>query len=203
MSLLVSIVNNWKMSPCFPIDHDTNGWSANVKSSCYRLLRFSGSVRLSNLKNFRVGQFTLPTSLPSAHSIVLNGVINIGSPCVPSKIGNAVIERISIVVTALHSFWAWANKCLKDDSVQVCSSCVNGNLHSTLIDVSTPSQSSPFGEFFVGSSSEARKNSSVGSSAVSIRTRDMADFYTVKRRKPWEHHGENVTSHFLLSQCTT
>lgn len=75
----------------------------------------------SDFKNLLVGQFGVAVALPALVGAMANLVRVVSSTSIPTQVGRCAVSSVAIVVSALHSIWAWAMKRCCDKSVDVIS----------------------------------------------------------------------------------
>lgn len=123
---------------------------------------------VSNRLSLLFGELGEQASLAPRKSPVSPGVLPVGEDRIPPEIFGTIVGRIAVVMAALHSFRARANKCLKKDPVQQSGLISNTDSLATIrsrhFGKSTPDN--PRDHLLLRSSLEARPRTSIGANPV-------------------------------------
>jgi hypothetical protein len=105
------------MTPTFAMNDTPNRTLGYIHALANFFLRFARGTTAPNLKNVSGGEFSHSVALAARCSSVTNGVGTVVALGIPSEIRKSVVAWIAIVMTALHAFWAWANKRFKNETM--------------------------------------------------------------------------------------
>lgn len=104
------------MLPCFSAENTCNGGFSNSKFFSYLpVTQFIADV--SNFKDFQPSELGCANKLSPSTSTMNFHVVNIALRTVPTKIGEGVIEAISIVMTCLISSRSRPYKCFEHETM--------------------------------------------------------------------------------------
>ena len=85
----------------------------------YGLNRLAGSELPADIENFCLRKPRAVVLLTALYSSVLNFPGRVLGRCLPHKIRETIVRRVSVDVASLKSIWTWPNECRKDQAVDV------------------------------------------------------------------------------------
>lgn len=191
----------WKMRPANPMNYMQDIGARAAKYVCERLLRFPIGRTLANLDD-RIICKLRPVVISSLALAVFLLVSDIRLFGIPSQVFNVIIASIAIVVTSLHSWWAWTDKGGKDKAmdrlvVHLPISANNYDKEATVFVVYPGAQLKPcIASASMSTSLKAGKQCAIGSGAVARIPRN----WLAVVRERWCVHGYYSITHGPMVQ---